>query len=89
MKIYLYLPLGGGSTHYKGAFVEKGECSRQLRHPYNEIFYTEGLYINADIYQKVDSGKRLQYADGDVQSFTSFQRIEVAGLDISKKEKEF
>lgn len=88
MKIYLYLPLGSGSIHYKGAYAEKGECSKQLRSPYDTIFYTEGLYVNADVYQKVDSGKRLQY-DGDRQSFTSYQRIEVAGLTISKKEKEF
>lgn len=89
MKIYLYLPLGSGSIHYKGPYAEKGEGSKQLRRPYDEIFYTEGLYVNADVYQKVDSGKRLQYADGDVQSFTSFQRIEVAGLEISRKEKKF
>lgn len=88
MKIYLYLPLGSGSIHYKGPYAEKGEGSKQLRHPYDAIFYTEGLYVNADVYQKHDSGKRLQY-DGDRQSFTSYQRIEVAGLTISRKEKEF
>ena len=88
MKIYLYLPLGNGSIHYKGAFAEKGEGSKQLRHPYDAIFYTEGLYVNADVYQKVDNGKRLQYA-GDRQSFTNYQRIEVKGLTISKEEKKF
>ena len=88
MKIYLYLPLGNGSIHFKGAYAEKGEGSKQLRHPYDTIFYTEGLYVNADVYQKVDNGKRLQY-DGDRQSFTSYQRIEVAGLTISREEKTF
>lgn len=89
MKIYLYLPLGGGTMHYKYPSAPRGEGSMKLRYPYNAIFHTEDLYVNADVYQKVDSGKRLQYADGDVQSFTSFQRIEVAGLTLSRKEKEF
>lgn len=88
MKIYLYLPLGSGTMHYAHASDQIAEGSMQLRHPYDMIFYTEGLYVNADIYQKRDSGKRLQY-DGDRQSFTSYQRIEVAGLTISRKEKEF
>ena len=88
MKIYLYLPLGSGTMHCKSAYAEKGECSMQLRHPYDTIFYTEGLYVNADVYQKADNGKRLQYA-GDRQSFTSYQRIEVAGLTISREEKTF
>ena len=88
MKIYLYLPLGNGSIHFKGPYAEKGEGSKQLRHPYDTMFYTEGLYVNADVYQKTDNGKRLQYA-GDRQSFTSYQRIEVAGLTISREEKTF
>lgn len=88
MKIYLYLPLGSGSIHYKGPYAEKGEGSKQLRHPYDTMFYTEDLYVNADVYQQHDNGKRLQY-DGDRQSFTSYQRIEVAGLTLSKEEKKF
>lgn len=88
MKIYLYLPLGSGTMHYEHARDQIAKGSMQLRSPYDTIFYTEGLYVNADVYQKADNGKRLQYA-GDRQSFTSYQRIEVAGLTISREEKTF
>lgn len=88
MKIYLYLPLGSGSMHFKHAYDQTAESSLKIGSPYNEIFKARNLYVNANVYAKQDCGKRLQY-DGDRQSFTTYSRIEVAGLTLSKEEKKF
>ena len=86
MKIYLYLPLGGGTMHYKHAYDQMAESSLKIGSPYNAIFNARNLYINANVYTKQDCGKRLQY-DGDRQSFTTYSRIEVEGLTLSEEEK--
>ena len=89
MKIYLYLPLGGGTMHFKHVYDQIAESSLKIGSPYNTIFNDGNLYVNANVYSKQDCGKRLQYADGDRQSFTSFQRIEVTGLTLSKEKRKF
>lgn len=86
MKIYLYLPLGGGTMHFKHAYDQIAESSLKIGSPYDTIFNAKNLYINANVCAKQDCGKRLQY-DGDRQSFTTYSRIEVAGLTLSKEER--